>query len=195
VRGGNGSNGAGPHFEDEGQAGSPGFASNGHFDRREGFADGNGLGFDGRLEPHEFRFPGEPGYVASNEPDAPFGGSDEPADKPEWRPCPGGDECFCGTDDEEILGDALPPPDGQMPRDDGLPRDDRMPGDFPNLGDPPDLGDIVVVLLASSLAGLRDRLDQDGFHPAADLLADLVEAADDYLVGRTAHRPKNDDFK
>ena len=49
----------------------------------------------------------------------------------------------------------------------------------------PDLGDLIVVLLASSLAGLRDRLYYDGFEPAADLISDLVEAADDYLMGRT----------
>ena len=45
-----------------------------------------------------------------------------------------------------------------------------------------DLGDLVVVLLASTLAGLRDRLAEDGFEPAADLVADLVEVADDYLT-------------
>ena len=48
----------------------------------------------------------------------------------------------------------------------------------------PDLGDLIVVLLASTLAGLRDRLHQDGFDRAADLVADLVEAADDYLTAR-----------
>ena len=46
----------------------------------------------------------------------------------------------------------------------------------------PDLGDLVVVLLASTLAGLRDRLAADGFDPAADLVADLVEITDDYLT-------------
>lgn len=46
----------------------------------------------------------------------------------------------------------------------------------------PDLGDLVVVLLASTLAGLRDRLAEDGFEPAAGLVADLVEVADDYLT-------------
>ena len=45
-----------------------------------------------------------------------------------------------------------------------------------------DLGDLVIVLLASTLAGLRDRLAEDGFEPAADLVADLVEVADDYLT-------------
>lgn len=46
----------------------------------------------------------------------------------------------------------------------------------------PDLGDLVIVLLASTLAGLRDRLAEDGFDPAAELVADLVEVADDYLT-------------
>jgi hypothetical protein len=46
----------------------------------------------------------------------------------------------------------------------------------------PNLGDFVIVLLASTLAGLRDRLADDGFEPAADLVADLVDVADDYLT-------------
>lgn len=46
----------------------------------------------------------------------------------------------------------------------------------------PDLGDLVVVLLASTLAGLRDRLATDGFDDAAELMADLVEIVDDYLT-------------
>ena len=46
----------------------------------------------------------------------------------------------------------------------------------------PDLGDLIVVLLASTLAGLRDRLVADGFDPAAELVADLVEITDDYLT-------------
>jgi hypothetical protein len=46
----------------------------------------------------------------------------------------------------------------------------------------PDLGDLVVVLLAGTLAGLRDRLAEDGFAPAAELVADLVDIADDYLT-------------
>ena len=50
----------------------------------------------------------------------------------------------------------------------------------------PDLGDLVVVLLASTLAGLRDRLAQDGFMPAAELVADLTEVADDYINGLPA---------
>jgi hypothetical protein len=47
----------------------------------------------------------------------------------------------------------------------------------------PDLGDLVVILLAGTLAGLRDRLECDGFAPAAELVADLVEITDDYLTG------------
>lgn len=43
-----------------------------------------------------------------------------------------------------------------------------------------DLGDLVVVLLAGTLAGLRDRLAKDGYRDAADLVSDLVDAADDY---------------
>lgn len=50
----------------------------------------------------------------------------------------------------------------------------------------PDLGDLVVVLLASTMAGLRDRLLADGFEPAAELVADLVEIADDYLTKTAA---------
>ena len=50
----------------------------------------------------------------------------------------------------------------------------------------PDLGDLVVVLLASTLAGLRDRLVSDGFENAAELVADLVEITDDYLTSVAA---------
>lgn len=46
----------------------------------------------------------------------------------------------------------------------------------------PDLGDLVIVLLAGTLAGLRDRLTHDGFDRASDLVADLVEVTDDYLT-------------
>ena len=46
----------------------------------------------------------------------------------------------------------------------------------------PDLGDLVVVLLAGTLAGLRDRLHEDGFADAAELVGDLVELADDYVT-------------
>lgn len=46
----------------------------------------------------------------------------------------------------------------------------------------PDLGDLVLVLLASTLAGLRDRLLDDGFKRAADLVADLTIRCDNYLA-------------
>jgi hypothetical protein len=46
----------------------------------------------------------------------------------------------------------------------------------------PDLGDLVIVLLASTLAGLRDRLADDGFEAAADVVGDLVELTDDYIT-------------
>ena len=46
----------------------------------------------------------------------------------------------------------------------------------------PDLGDLVIVLLAGTLAGLRDRLTADGFHRASDLVADLVDKTDEYLT-------------
>ncbi len=44
-----------------------------------------------------------------------------------------------------------------------------------------DLGDLVVVLLAGTLAGLRDRLAADGFDGAAELASDLTARCDDYL--------------
>lgn len=44
------------------------------------------------------------------------------------------------------------------------------------------LGDFMVIMLAGTMAGLRDRLAQDGFVPAAELVADLVDIADDYLT-------------
>jgi len=44
----------------------------------------------------------------------------------------------------------------------------------------------MVMLLASTLAGLRDRLASDGFDRASDLVADLVEIADDYLTNVAA---------
>ena len=47
--------------------------------------------------------------------------------------------------------------------------------------DGPDLGDLVIVLLAGTLAGLRDRLAQDGFPKASELITRLVQAADGYL--------------
>ncbi len=44
-----------------------------------------------------------------------------------------------------------------------------------------DLGELVIVLLAGTLASLRDRLAADGFESAAEHVADLVELTDDYL--------------
>ena len=46
----------------------------------------------------------------------------------------------------------------------------------------PDMGDLIVVLLASTLAGLRDRLLSDGYGDAAELVGDLVEMVDDYVT-------------
>ena len=45
----------------------------------------------------------------------------------------------------------------------------------------PDLGDLVIVLLASTLAGLRDRLAEDGFMRASELAADLTERCDAFI--------------
>ena len=53
-------------------------------------------------------------------------------------------------------------------------------------GHAPDLGDLIVTLLAGTLAGVRDRLTEDGYHDAAELVADLVDIADDYLSARWA---------
>ncbi|MFN2388003.1 MAG: hypothetical protein ABR575_00130 [Actinomycetota bacterium] len=59
----------------------------------------------------------------------------------------------------------------------------------PQAPDLADLGDLVVLLLASTLAGMRDRLARDGFERAADLVADLVEIINDDIM-RT-HGPYN----
>lgn len=45
----------------------------------------------------------------------------------------------------------------------------------------PDLGDLVVVLLASTLAGLRERLERDGFPRASKLVSRLAQECDLYL--------------
>lgn len=50
----------------------------------------------------------------------------------------------------------------------------------------PDLGDLIVILLASTMAGVRDRLAADGFASAAELVADLVDVVDDYLTNVAA---------
>ena len=47
-----------------------------------------------------------------------------------------------------------------------------------------DLGDLVIVFLASTLAGLRDRLEADGFTDAAALAADLTARCDAWLQER-----------
>lgn len=44
-----------------------------------------------------------------------------------------------------------------------------------------DLGDLVILLLAGTLAGLRDRLEADGFGNASELVAELTERCDSYI--------------
>jgi len=44
-----------------------------------------------------------------------------------------------------------------------------------------DLGDLVIVLLASTLAGLRDRLADDRFTRASALVAELTDRCDSYI--------------
>lgn len=44
-----------------------------------------------------------------------------------------------------------------------------------------DLGDLVIVLLASTLAGLRDRLRQDGFGDASEFVGYLTDSCDTWL--------------
>jgi hypothetical protein len=56
-----------------------------------------------------------------------------------------------------------------------------------------DLGDLVIALLFGSLAGVRDRLAKAGFERAAALVADLVEAAEDFpSSGRSPRRSASD---
>ena len=45
----------------------------------------------------------------------------------------------------------------------------------------PDLGNFVIVLLAGTLAALRDRLMEEGFAKAADHVARLVDLCDGYV--------------
>ena len=45
----------------------------------------------------------------------------------------------------------------------------------------PDLGDLVIVLLAGTLAGLRDRLQGDGFEKASEFVSELTKRCDSYL--------------
>jgi hypothetical protein len=43
------------------------------------------------------------------------------------------------------------------------------------------MGDLVVVLLACTLASLRDQLAAEGYDQPAQVVADLVEITNDYL--------------
>jgi hypothetical protein len=43
------------------------------------------------------------------------------------------------------------------------------------------MGDLIIVLLACTLASLRDRLSADGYDRPARVVADLVEITNDYL--------------
>ena len=45
----------------------------------------------------------------------------------------------------------------------------------------PDLGDLVIALLAGTLAGLRDRLADDGFANASEFVSELTDRCDGYL--------------
>ena len=45
----------------------------------------------------------------------------------------------------------------------------------------PDLGDLVIALLAGTLAGLRDRLADDGFAKASEFVSELTDRCDGYL--------------
>ncbi|MFP5352645.1 MAG: hypothetical protein ACLGIB_08795 [Actinomycetota bacterium] len=49
-----------------------------------------------------------------------------------------------------------------------------------------DTGHFLMIMLSGYLAGLRDRLALDGYYPAAELVADLVDITDDFL----AHPPE-----
>jgi hypothetical protein len=53
--------------------------------------------------------------------------------------------------------------------------------------DGPNLGDLVIVLLAATLAGLRDRLQSDGFPDAARCVAETVDITDHYLERLESH--------
>jgi hypothetical protein len=47
--------------------------------------------------------------------------------------------------------------------------------------DGPDLDDLVIVLLAGTLTGLRARLESDGFPKPARCVAEIVVIADSYV--------------
>jgi hypothetical protein len=53
-----------------------------------------------------------------------------------------------------------------------------------------DFGDFVVVLLAGTLAGLRDRLAAQEFDRAAEFVADLVDVTDAYLGEAQEPKPQ-----
>lgn len=52
--------------------------------------------------------------------------------------------------------------------------------------EPSDLGDLVIVLLAGTLAELSQRLQGDNFHDAAALVHRLVEEADAWIERKTS---------
>lgn len=89
-----------------------------------------------------------------------------------------------------------PPLLGQAPRDDGKRLEvsgrDGMPHMSPAAGtQAPDLGDLLVILLAGTLTSFRDRLAEDGFYGASDLVGDLVDVVDDYLTSPSARGSSN----
>jgi hypothetical protein len=47
----------------------------------------------------------------------------------------------------------------------------------------PDMGDLMIINLCAALGGFAHRLADDGFSAAAELIWDLIEIADDYLMG------------
>ena len=71
------------------------------------------------------------------------------------------------------------------------PREDEPRAELVVKAQTPNLGDLIVALLASTLAGLRDRLALDGFCDAADLVAILVDVTDDYLTRTDDLRRQN----
>jgi hypothetical protein len=76
-----------------------------------------------------------------------------------------------------------PPLLEQTPRGDASKRAVLVAGERPNErevhGD--HMGELIMVLLACTLANLRDRLNADGYDQPARVVADLVEITNDYL--------------
>ena len=67
---------------------------------------------------------------------------------------------------------------GQAPHGDAARQQERpMRAELP-LG----TGKFILILLAGTMAGLRDRLILDGFGREAELVADLVDITGDYLT-------------